>query len=150
MSYYVIDTYTGFDTFDTEQEAKDCAEGMMEDHSAGAVDGWPEGMANIEWGRLVPHARAVCIKEEPAPEGSEFDSIQEWKLVEQPVSEAAELAALREQVAKARLEGARAAWRIATSTNELWVYNGALLSRRTDTEERRAAYLAAFGEKAPL
>lgn len=54
----------------------------------------------------------------------------------------AELAALREQVKTARLEGARAAWRIA--------YNNVPVMSMVDWADADDAYLVAFVEEAPL
>jgi hypothetical protein len=83
MNWYVYDPIDGFSRYDSEEKAKAAAHRVMDEEAKNApTDGWSEDIADLEWGEIVPHERACCVKSEPAPDDSEWagGEIQEWAL----------------------------------------------------------------------
>lgn len=79
-TWYAYDPEEGFEFFDTEDEARKWAEEAMEHYHDTASDGWPDNIAALQWGEVLPRQVATCVASSPAPAGSEFDEMQEWVL----------------------------------------------------------------------
>lgn len=65
---------------ETAEQAKDSAEEVLQFFRDEAGDGWDEEVHNIVWGQII--GRVVQTKNEPAPEGSEFDSIADYGFID--------------------------------------------------------------------
>lgn len=58
LTWFAIDEAGDFRLFATEAEARAAAAAALDDcRKEAAVDGWPEGTANICWGRVCGTAR---------------------------------------------------------------------------------------------
>ncbi len=80
-AWYVFDPEDGFETFTTEAEARARADEIMEEESdRAAEDGWRDDIDMLEWGAMICHEHAVCVKREPAEDGSSFDTLEDWAL----------------------------------------------------------------------
>ncbi|MGL5480363.1 MAG: hypothetical protein ACRDC7_00605 [Aeromonas veronii] len=64
--YFAYDPDSGFETFDTEQEAIDFANGVIDDYRDAADEGWDEMVEQVCWGEVKQVARMDSKK--PGPE----------------------------------------------------------------------------------
>ena len=78
MSWYVKTVEDGINEYKTAKEAEEAARGELQHHEDNASDGWHENVTELEWGEMICHAYVVKTSEEPAPEGSEFDTIASY------------------------------------------------------------------------
>lgn len=67
--------------FATAGEAKNHAEGILQEYRERAVDGWDEEVTVIEWGEYIVHEEVQETSRTPADEGCEFDDYLEYGLV---------------------------------------------------------------------
>ncbi|QHJ79642.1 MAG: hypothetical protein [Caudoviricetes sp.] len=73
--YFTYSSDHGFDEYKTEEEAKQAAEGMIQDF---LVDGWSEEVTSVCWGKIEQHA--VMANKRKAPKSSEFSYICDYVL----------------------------------------------------------------------
>lgn len=59
--YFAYSPWDGFELFETEQEAKDHAEGILGVESDNSSDGWHPEVENICWGKLSQHTIQTMI-----------------------------------------------------------------------------------------
>ncbi len=86
QQWYVIDPDEGISVVSTEAGARSAAETSLDGHADDSPDGWHENMPDLEWGRLVPMQVVQQTNTRPAPEGSEFDYLCDYVLVDaQPI-----------------------------------------------------------------
>ena len=77
--FFAMDDDGDFEFFDTAKEAADCAADALAACRDNSVDyGWCGDVENVMWGRILQ--RAVEVRREDAPEGSEFDEIIDYGL----------------------------------------------------------------------
>lgn len=74
--WFSYDPEDGFETHATEADARKRA---MESIDYAHEDGWGEHVTGICWGEIKEEA-FECGPREPAPDGSEFDEITDYKL----------------------------------------------------------------------
>lgn len=51
-NYFGFDPESGFETFHTAEEAKNYAQGSMDDYRGISCDCWPEEVENVCWGEI--------------------------------------------------------------------------------------------------
>ena len=81
MKFYAYEPENGIEYFETEKEAKEKAEEMLEDYRDMAVDGWDDCVNDLSWGTVNERCYQTSCKK--APEDSEFDEIWEFDLVKE-------------------------------------------------------------------
>ncbi len=59
---------TGFETFETKEEAQEHAEACLEDFRERAEEGWDEAVRNVCWGELKQTAQLTTIMTAEAAE----------------------------------------------------------------------------------
>lgn len=67
--WFSYDPEGGFETHDTEEEARNAADGYLDSYRDEAPDGWYEGVEQVCWGR-IHQAAAMTNKRDPDPEHS--------------------------------------------------------------------------------
>lgn len=78
--YYTCDPEEGLEVYDSAEQAEGACRAYMQVYADIATsEGWPECMEALEWGRLVPHARAQCVRRE-RPTDEHPDGAEEWGL----------------------------------------------------------------------
>jgi hypothetical protein len=85
--FFCFDGYS-FQTHATEDEARNEAAGALECARDAAGDGWKEEVEQICWGRI--EEQVELTSSEKAPEGSPFDTLDEYALrgfADEPVAE---------------------------------------------------------------
>jgi hypothetical protein len=80
MKWFSYDPAVGFDTHDTEQEAKASAEESLQEYRDHAGDGWDDDVNHVCWGQV--REVSAMTEERIAPEGSEFDFTCDYVLRE--------------------------------------------------------------------
>jgi len=79
-AFFVHDYENGVEFHKTEEAAAEAAQGYLDAAGDDAADyGWDEATYNICYGKVI--AKADCVEEMTAPEGSDFDKIQLFELV---------------------------------------------------------------------
>lgn len=79
--FFAYDEDAGFETYPTAQAAEDAAnEGIQAYREHAHADGWYEEVENVCWGMVIQRARMVDLG--PAPDGSEFASYVDYKLMD--------------------------------------------------------------------
>lgn len=80
--FYCYTPDGSWEEHDTEEGARECAELSLNHRRDEAADetGWSEDTALIEYGRLLPVARATMVDRQDAPEGSEHDYTCDYQL----------------------------------------------------------------------
>lgn len=61
VKFFAYDDETGFDLFDTADEAKKAAQVSIDEYRHGAGEGWPEGVENVCWGVVLGVTKEVPI-----------------------------------------------------------------------------------------
>ena len=84
--WFAYDPVDGASFFATEAEAKKQAEDWLDEERNKSADGWSEDVEGICWGRVC--GGVVQTKNEPAPEGSDFDYIADYALRDAPAEAA--------------------------------------------------------------
>ena len=71
MRYFCYDNNTGFDTFETEKEARDAAQNDIDHYRNNAEEGWSEDVYSVCWGEIKQETIKVNEKttNEAAKEG---------------------------------------------------------------------------------
>lgn len=59
--YFCYDPDTGFDTYETPEQAKEAAEVAIDYYRDNADEGWNEEVCGVCWGEIKQHT--VCIME---------------------------------------------------------------------------------------
>jgi len=77
-AWFAYDPLDGVSFFATEAEARAQAEAWLDEERDRSVDGWSEEVEGICYGLVTGYV--VQTKNEPAPEGSEFDYIADYAL----------------------------------------------------------------------
>ncbi len=78
MRYFVNDPEDGVEFFDTEQEARDHAEHVLQQYRDLSVDGWDECVTWICWGEVKERVvQTIC---RPAEQGSGVDEYWDFGL----------------------------------------------------------------------
>jgi hypothetical protein len=78
--FVVFDPEEPPEFFDTEKEAKDHAEFVLDQYRDMSIDGWAEEVTQIEWGEYICRERVTQTVCEPAEEGSEFEEVWNFEL----------------------------------------------------------------------
>lgn len=82
--YFARDADGNSETFDTEQQAREWAEGALECEADRAGDGWREEVTCICWGEI----RQEVVQTSSRPdESGRFDTIDEYELMDVPRGE---------------------------------------------------------------
>jgi len=84
-SWYAYDPETGYDTFETAEEAQRAAEASLDHYRDGSPDGWHESVGEIEWGLLVPYGEArqcdvVNAEDDPTVAANGWDYRCDYRL----------------------------------------------------------------------
>jgi len=78
--WYVVCPEDGLELFHTADGAETRARQVLESWRSEASDtGWIDEIAELEWGEILCHERAVRTHCEPDPSG-EFDALEDWEL----------------------------------------------------------------------
>lgn len=80
--YFAYDPDTGFETFETEQEAINFANDVIDDYRDNAGDGWDEIVGQVCWGEIKQVA--LMTDKQPAPKGGDFDYTCDYELGDLP------------------------------------------------------------------
>lgn len=94
--FYMYSDDSGFETFETQEEAIKAAQEMIDACREDAYDGWPEAADTISWGVVIQQATETDFKK-PAPENGWVGS-SDYKLLPETPATYAFLAEVRAQV----------------------------------------------------
>lgn len=84
MNFFSYDPLNdGLQFHETLEQAQNKADESLKLYRHKASDGWPEDITEICWGEVCE--RVELISTDPAPEGSSFDTIDDYALVPPPV-----------------------------------------------------------------
>lgn len=65
--FFMYDPESGFETYETEQQAKDAAEDAISWYRGESIDGWPDEVAQVCWGEIKQESQQVGLR--PREEG---------------------------------------------------------------------------------
>lgn len=78
--FYSYDPEHGFETHETEKEARDEAEATLEHYADQAPEGWHENVDDIEWGQMTRLGECIQTNTRDAEEGSGLDYLCDYTL----------------------------------------------------------------------
>ena len=84
--YFAYDSETGFDTFETAEEARNAAKESIEEWRDKCDPMWDEHVANVCWGEISASARERWGGDRMEVEGEQVDVV-DYRLVGVTVSE---------------------------------------------------------------
>jgi len=152
--FFAYDPVDGASFFGDEEAARKQAQDWLDEERANSGDGWSEEVSGICWGEVC--GEVVQAKNEPAPDGSEFDYIADYAL--------RDVAALRPYLAPVGVEAFEGLRREHTPMCRLYYATGGSAKLRKLPEgcscgvsehnalldQCIAAHVAALGEVARL
>ncbi len=91
--FFMYSDDSGFETFETQDEAIKAAQEMIDACREDAYDGWPEEADTIRWGMVIQQATETDF-EKPAPENG-WEGSSDYKLLPETVTTDAYLAGIK-------------------------------------------------------
>jgi len=80
--YFMYDPESGFETYATEQEAKDAAADAINYYRGEACDGWPDEVEQVCWGEIKQDTHQVGLREREEGDKGSCEMICDYQLVD--------------------------------------------------------------------
>ncbi|PWD66534.1 hypothetical protein [Pectobacterium parmentieri] len=80
--YFCYDPDTGFETYKTEDEAKNAATDAIDYYRGDAADGWPDEVSQVCWGEVKQETIQVGLRPKDEEDKSNCDMICDYQLAD--------------------------------------------------------------------